>query len=216
MCAVFFARLLLYEENASSPAFAALVKREMTGMFAAVAPGVLNEGLMEFGERVCRRRNPECGSCPLAGCCAAFREGAAGRIPVSPKRAERIEQEWAVFYLRDCRGRVLLAPPEDRGVWPGLWTLPRLLLGENPSLPALEELFESRYGIEIRADELLEPVRHSYTRYRLLFYPVSGRIQDGCETETDLQTVAQEEMEQLPFPSGMLKVLRSSGFFQAD
>jgi A/G-specific adenine glycosylase len=45
---------------------------------------LLNQGLMELGALVCTPRQPQCGVCPVAGCCTAWKEGRVERLPEIP------------------------------------------------------------------------------------------------------------------------------------
>jgi len=203
-----FARLLLWQEDTGSSTFTLLVREHMEKMFSIENPGLLNEGMMELGERICLRRKPDCARCPVGAFCLAFQKGEVERIPVRKQREAKIDRSYAVYRLFDTEGRVLLSAPKKRGIWPGLWSLPGILVEEEPSAAALEEWFGVSFGIDINVELLLPPVRHSYTRYRLLFYPVSGRTTETGAGGGSLVAVEQGKMGRLPFPSGILKVLR--------
>ncbi|MFQ8804174.1 MAG: hypothetical protein ACLR8Y_02330 [Alistipes indistinctus] len=44
--------------------------------------GLHNQAMMEFGALQCVPRSPDCTACPLAGRCAALRQGRVDELPV--------------------------------------------------------------------------------------------------------------------------------------
>jgi A/G-specific adenine glycosylase len=48
-------------------------------------PGEINAALMQFGQLVCRSREPSCSLCPLRNYCRAFQEGRVGDFPGQKK-----------------------------------------------------------------------------------------------------------------------------------
>ncbi len=84
--------------------------------------GAFNVALMELGATICTPRAPDCPACPVAGWCAANRQGRTAEIPVTGPRARPQAQRVAAF-LVERDGKVLLRrrPP---GLLGGLWGLP--------------------------------------------------------------------------------------------
>ena len=77
------------DEAVDSPAG----KRRLKGLAAAlhadglVAPGILNQALMELGARICTPANPRCDACPIRVGCAGEASGEPTRWPVKrPKK----------------------------------------------------------------------------------------------------------------------------------
>src|SRR6185295_14882598 len=58
----------------------------MTALPETVAPGALNQGLMELGATICAATQPRCLVCPLARQCAAARAGRQDELPVVAPR----------------------------------------------------------------------------------------------------------------------------------
>lgn len=200
-----FARLLLHGGALTEAAFKSRVEAAIGAMQGVEAPGVINEALMELGEVCCLRRAPRCAVCPLAAWCRAHAAGEAERLPQRRPQAAVIREAHAVFRISDDEERVFVLPPAAAGLWPGLWTLPRAVLREAPEQGGLERLFREEYGFAIRIGALLPPVRHSYTRFRLLFHPVRARLSGGAPCEGEW--VPAGTLGTLPFPSGLRKVL---------
>lgn len=62
-------------------------------------PGTHNQAMMELGATVCFRQKPTCLVCPVAGFCAARREGDPERVPrFKPKEIEQrtVDRLWCV------------------------------------------------------------------------------------------------------------------------
>ncbi|MFZ4731009.1 MAG: A/G-specific adenine glycosylase [Pirellulales bacterium] len=96
---------------------AGLVPRRRAGSF--------NQALMDLGATVCTPRQPLCGRCPLAGCCAAHATGRSDAIPAPlPRRAVIERRETALVVVH--RGRVLVRRCQAGEWWEGLWDFPRL------------------------------------------------------------------------------------------
>jgi A/G-specific adenine glycosylase len=87
-------------------------------------PGSFNQALMELGALVCSPERPDCGRCPLAGCCRAYQTGRVAEIPAqAPRRAVETLRETALV-IRHGDSVVV----ERRGPgewWEGLWDFPR-------------------------------------------------------------------------------------------
>jgi len=94
-----------------------------------LAPGDLNQGLMELGATVCTPTSPRCASCPIAASCAAARDGRQGELPVMPKRKRADELpviEREQLWIEERGTIVLVRRAPDAGLWGGLWELPEL------------------------------------------------------------------------------------------
>ncbi|MEO1008976.1 MAG: NUDIX domain-containing protein [Planctomycetota bacterium] len=91
---------------------------------AARDAGRFNEGLMEAGATRCTPKSPGCDGCPLRRWCVAHRDGLADAIPLPKPRPARRDVAMTALLVRDRRGRVLLEPRPDRGLWAGLWQPP--------------------------------------------------------------------------------------------
>jgi len=117
----------------------------------AAGAGVANEAMMELGARVCLPlpATPRCGVCPLAGVCAAHREGKEMLIPLPKMAAVRRTVYCAAVVVRDARGRVLLEQRGEGGMWAGLWQSPTVEREDRPPTRA-----EAARGVGMKAAEL--------------------------------------------------------------
>lgn len=93
----------------------------------ALAPGELNQGLMELGATVCTPVGPTCLVCPVSGHCVARRDGREHALPVLPRRKATAElpviAEVALWLARG--DTIALARRGPDGLYAGLWELPQ-------------------------------------------------------------------------------------------
>ena len=92
---------------------------------AAAQPGVMNEGLMELGALLCRRRSPLCGDCPVQSCCLAHERGVQKQRPVRPRRERTPHVEFAAAVIWEGapgRSRLLIGQRHQEGLLGGLWS----------------------------------------------------------------------------------------------
>jgi A/G-specific adenine glycosylase len=86
-------------------------RSELAAAARALAPsrraGDFAQALMDIGATLCRPRNPDCGACPLAHDCAAFRAGAPDAYPRRVEVKARPRRQGAVFFARRSDGAFL-------------------------------------------------------------------------------------------------------------
>jgi A/G-specific adenine glycosylase len=97
---------------------------------ASLAPGDLNQGLMELGQAVCSPTQPRCLVCPIAAGCAANRRGEQTKYPVLARRKRKHElpvlERYALWLQAGPRDHeIVLARRVPDGLFGGLWELPQ-------------------------------------------------------------------------------------------
>ena len=112
------------------------------------------QGLMDLGATLCSARNPDCGRCPLAEVCVAYREGAPQAYPVKTRRLRRGARQHALLWLQHGP-RVWLVQRAPQGVWAGLWSLP-----EFDSPEALQALLRAWPGEGERLPTIVHVLTH--------------------------------------------------------
>lgn len=123
--------------------------RTAQSLLEPIRPGAWNEALIELGATVCLPKAPRCGSCPVAGHCAAFKSGVVAQIP-APKPRAAVRVIHAVALLVTDGKRVLLEPRAANGLLGGLSGVPLLEISASPD-EALEALL-ARYDLEPRGN----------------------------------------------------------------
>jgi A/G-specific adenine glycosylase len=99
----------------------------VTALPAQLAPGDLNQGLMELGASLCSPTSPKCLVCPVAKACTAAREGRQAMLPVVAARKQEsalpILAREALWLSQD--GELVLARRSPGGLFGGRWALPQ-------------------------------------------------------------------------------------------
>lgn len=85
--------------------------------------GDFAQAMMDLGATICTPRNPDCGRCPVSGCCAALAEGRPEAYPVKAVKAARPHRQGVAYWLEHA-GHVLLVRRPPRGLLGGMLALP--------------------------------------------------------------------------------------------
>ncbi len=103
-------------------------KKEIASAARALAPsrraGDFAQALMDIGATVCRPRNPDCGSCPLAEDCAAFRSGDPEAFPRRNAAKPKPRRAGAVFFAHRADGAFLVRRRPQHGLLASTVELP--------------------------------------------------------------------------------------------
>ncbi len=145
-------------------------------------PGDSNQAMMELGATVCLPRQPRCSICPVFGLCAT-----RGDL-VRPKKLVH-QQQRDICYALDHRDRsvFLVQRPKHSSLMPGMWELPEVPAGNEPS-PAS---FTLRHSITVT----------DYT-VRVVRRPAPGPSQG--------RWVPKKNIETLPLTGLTRKILRQA------
>jgi A/G-specific adenine glycosylase len=123
------------------------------------------QGLMDLGATLCTRSRPNCAACPVRVDCVAWVEGRTEELPHRKPRKE-IPQRACVMPILLHAGEVLLEKRRSPGIWGGLWCLPQF-----------DNATEAKLALGLpasvwRARQVLEPVEHGFTHFRLTIEPL--------------------------------------------
>ncbi len=154
------ARLLTESEEVTRAPVRRRLETAATEFLDPKRPGDFNQAMMELGAVVCSPTSPACGRCPLSEHCLARAAGDPEAFPVTRVAARTNEMhETAALVVR--RGRVLLtSESDDRGWWPGLWRLPRVVSDGKSGEVGLRALLHDRFGLT--CDELVQAATTTY------------------------------------------------------
>ncbi|MGD7654221.1 MAG: A/G-specific adenine glycosylase [Verrucomicrobiales bacterium] len=103
-------------------------------------PAAYHAGLMELGQRVCRRGVPDCPGCPVARFCGTR---VPADLPVKKRKVAVTEVDEHALWVTDGAGRVLMQRETGKRRT-GLWKLPVRDAGEVAGMPVVRE---STYAI---------------------------------------------------------------------
>ncbi len=74
-------------------------------------PGDFNQGIMELGQRVCTPTQPQCSSCPVSNCCAAFANNTQANAPQPKIKTKKIDVTMNLLIVKDSDHTLLFQRP---------------------------------------------------------------------------------------------------------
>lgn len=119
------------------------------------AVSAYNQAIMDFGALVCTPQAPQCCACPLAGTCAALREGRVDCLPVKNKTLKVKMRYLTYIYIRWNKKDSSLSSSSPRtsvvpmvamrrrgggDIWQGLWEPYNASLHEDSAATAEAEI----------------------------------------------------------------------------
>ncbi len=189
-----YARLLADEGDVTLPA----VKKRITEDLASLYPsgeeaGLLTQGLMEMGERICIPASPRCDGCPLYDLCLGRRKGIAASLPNrSKKKPRRIEKRLTYLLMRD--GKYAIRRRPAKGLLAGMWEFLSSPAEENTPRP--DEAF------------YLGEAKHIFTHVEWHMSVYRVPLEDGTALPSDVVWATREEIEEIyALPTAMRCVL---------
>jgi A/G-specific adenine glycosylase len=154
-------------------------------------PGEFNQALMELGATVCLPRAPRCANCPLAGGCAARREGTVAQLPVKLRKTAPSYLETALVVVTRA-GRVLsVRRSASESLMAGFWELP-----SPDQLRGLRDL------------RVIGSFRHTITHHHYSISVCTGRV---TRAPRGFAWLPAENLHLLAFTTASKKALRLAG-----
>lgn len=130
-------------------------------------PGEFNQALMELGALICKPKNPDCGSCPVADGCSARLRARVADYPVREARKPVPRYDMAIgVVVKGAQLLIVKRPPE--GMLGGLWEFPGGVIGpDEASDAACARWVRQSVGLSVTVDSRLTTVRHAYTHFKI-------------------------------------------------
>jgi A/G-specific adenine glycosylase len=162
------------------------------------------QGLMDLGATLCRHRRPACDACPLQEVCVACRDGRQADLPRPPARKALPERESHLLWLSNGR-RLLVERRPPSGIWGGLLSLPEVVA-------EAAETFALRQGCRLLASEVLPPLRHAFTHFRLTMTILRCEVEviGRDAREAGWEWLSLEKVATAALPTPIRKLLLSS------
>ena len=166
-----------------------------------------NQSLMELGALICTPRQPECGVCPIATDCVAYRQGRIDELPRPSQRVRPTPRRFVAFVAQK-RGLFLVRQRPAGGVNAHLWEFPNLEL--SPADSNLKQAAHRTLGVRPQTLEPLATIKHSITRYRITLeaYRVKSRDAASLSAETEGRWLGCKQLKQLAFASAHKQILQ--------
>ena len=160
-----------------------------------------NQGLMDLGATLCRRKSTLCSQCPLATDCNALQHGLTDRLP-TPRPTRTLPEKHCTLWWLERDGKLLLHRRPENGIWGGLWSLPQQ--GAHMQLPAwLQRQLPENSPVRLK-------LRHSFSHFHLhirVRESTLAHLPRRLEPAWCWQPV--EELEQLGLPAPIRSITRS-------
>ncbi len=181
----------------------------------AARPGDFNQALMELGSLVCTPRSPACARCPVAGLCAARKNGTQLERP-APRRAARVpEDDVGTAIVVDRGGRVLLRRRPPGGLLAGLWEFPGERVGPEGSAEATaREVARRTLAAPPGEAGAVATVRHAFTHLRLRYSAFRFLADDDAldpALESPHAWVAPGALAEYPLPRAQRRLAAFAG-----
>ena len=158
--------------------------------------------VMELGATVCMPRSPDCGRCPIAQGCRAFREGRPEAYPVLPEKKRQKLERHNIMLVYGPEG--VLVYKREESLLNGLFSFPDCM--GSPDVKCMCSWLEEK-GIKAAHEEKAGHARHVFTHviwemdihsFRLLDH-ASPSWGDWADAET---------LRALPMPTAVRRARR--------
>jgi len=164
----------------------------------------LNQALMELGALVCRPREAQCRTCPVARGCVAFRTGRVEALPGTPARPRSTRRRFAAFIFQK-KGKLLVRQRPAGVVNAHLWELPNVEL--MPGDGNLEEAARLALGIRPGSLERFGCIQHTITRYCITLEVFRAAPTRKVPCRGSGRWADPRELKHLPFTAAHKKIL---------
>ena len=182
-------------------------------------PADFNQAIMELGALVCRPKNPNCPSCPLADMCMAYRHGTTAQYPKRKARRTVPHRQVAIAVILK-KGKMLVVQRKMEGLLGGLWEFPAMPADSGMKEPAaIVAMIRQTTGLTVDIDRQLTRIRHAYTHFKLtgdvyLCRHVAGRVRvDGVRSH---RWVTLGSLSRLPMHKANHKFMKALEAALAD
>lgn len=187
-------RLTLFEGDICLPLSRREIEARTLAFLPNEAPWEAMEALIELGALVCKKK-PECPSCPLLSQCAAFARGRLD-LPLKKKSPPVTHLHRTVLIIESPLG-ILVKKGVKGQIMADLYEFPWFEGHSN-----IESEIEKHFG-KFHTLDSMEPVQHSFTRYRANLYPYRLQLISTYAGEYEWR----RDLQALPFSSGHRKIV---------
>ena len=143
--------------------------------------GQYSQAMMDLGATLCTRHKPQCDLCPVSDNCQSLKMDEVALYPQPKPRKVLPVKEIQFLLLSNSDNEVLLDKRPPVGIWPGLWSLPELPLGNS-----IEEYCIERFGqapIEVRVEPSFS---HTFSHFKLIIHPVWAEVAESPKQVMEL------------------------------
>jgi A/G-specific adenine glycosylase len=163
------------------------------------------QGIMDLGATLCTRSTPRCQDCPVTDTCRARSRSEQRNFPGKKPRKILPERETYFVIFQQADGSVLMEKRPQQGIWGGLWCFPET--HSSDELPANLAILSA---LTEKAAIHLDPIKHSFSHYRLTIRPILlkiNRAPEGVAEVNCTQWIDPQEPNNIGLPAPVTQVL---------
>lgn len=86
-------------------------------------PAAYNQAIMDFGSVICSPKAPQCGTCPLASGCVAYKTERVSLLPVKAKRT-KVSERYFHYLVLQYKDQLFIRQRQHADIWQGLYEFP--------------------------------------------------------------------------------------------
>lgn len=148
-------------------------------------PGDLNEAFMEFGQKICKAKIPECDVCMISARCYSHINSNTANFPVIASRKEKTNVKWRVYFLLN-QGNVLLNTYDNFFFLKNHTGFPSVLEINGKILFSAKGILQNDILSNFISHDFQKGPRHSITNYNISF--------EYCIMDINLDNFEQENL----------------------
>jgi A/G-specific adenine glycosylase len=179
-------------------------------------PGNFNQAMMELGALICKPKNPDCGSCPLAFGCKAFKKGKTNMFPVKGHKTVVLPRY--LYYLvihSEFRNKpyIYINKRSDNDIWKNLYDFPWIEVQKPKTLKQLQCLADWKKLFINDQPEILSfgtLITHKLSHRELFVRFIEMEIKTQLSLNSGLIRILPSEIKQYPVPRLIEKYLEGS------
>lgn len=198
-------RILLITEDIAKPKARKIFEAAVEEMISHSNPSAFNQGLMELGALICTPKKPACLLCPVQSHCTAFEQGLQEELPIKSKGKKQKTMPYLSVVVENEQGEILIEKRPEFGLLANLWQFP-MADATEVSLEQLAYWFKLEYGIDIKLEETLQPVRHIFSH--IIWEMIVLRAKTNDKEAEKGRFVALTDIDNYPFPVPHQKILQ--------
>ncbi|GBG96372.1 A/G-specific adenine glycosylase [Lactococcus termiticola] len=205
-------RLYRISEDISLGRSRKVFEEKLRGLISSERPGDFNQALMDIGSTICKPKQANCDSCPLADYCQlAFSEEAVN-FPVKTKKLKQKDLYYAALALQNSSGEYYLEKRPSTGLLANMWTFPLVEMNKKEyeavlsgeAIQSLPDLPES-----ISRTAFLDKLTHIFSHQKWHIAVIQAIPEDRFEVAEDFLTEDKlwlEDMSAIPLAGPQVKI----------
>ena len=206
-----YARLFEINYRINKKDFIIHLKQMLDYIFALKKnnPGDINEAFMQFGQIVCKPKNPECSKCVIKDKCKAYFHRTTKLYPVTEKSILKKDVKWKIYFLVHEKS-VLINKYQDFFLLNTHNGFPSVIEMEDEVIfSATGDVFKN-YLRHHRTQKFFAGPRHTITHYKIKFEFCVTHLKEKDQLGDNVYWHPVNVTDNLLISSGLLKTWRQA------